>query len=916
MTGCNTGRNIQKHRGGGGGGASTLQEALENSNIATIDINLISGAVFVGDGGGLSNISAGSTSGNLQSVTNNGATTTNKITFSNSVTSLETSGNALVTGNVTASNFFGDGGTLSNVAANKNFQEVTDFGSTSSNKITLTNSGTSLETSGKIVSLTLEANVNASNIVTDDGRGINQLNASNVSIGTLSIARGGTGSGSASTAASALGVGTEDSPQFTAIELGHASDTTLARSSAGVVTIEGSEIRTGTVPVAKGGTGSTSASAAASALGVGAEDSPEFTAIQLGHASDTTLARSSAGVVTIEGAEIRTGTVPIAKGGTGATTLDNLITMGTHTTGNFVQTITGGNGITSTGATSGENVAHSLSLDLKANHGLVIDNTELKIDLKSSGGLEFNGGQMRVKIDDSGINGVLPVGKGGTGTTTLNNLITMGTHTTGNYVQTITGGNGITSSGATSGENIAHSLSVDTKANGGLVFESNKLAVKLDHNNITGKLAASDGGTGHDSYTIGQLLVADSTSSLTKLTPGTSGYFLKSEGAGSPLVWSNVAAVGSSTPAALSAGAFLVGGPFNGASAATFNVQGDTANTANKLVARNGSGDIIVSKINATTIDLGGGSDTTLARSGAGVVTIEGNEIRTGTVPVAKGGTGQTTASAAATALGLGTGNIPQFTGIELGHASDTTFLRVSPGVASIQGQTIRTGDVALGTQTSGNYVTSITGGNGITSSGTAAEGGTPTLSLDLKANHGLFVDGAGLKIDLKSSGGLEFDTTSGKLGVKLDAGSITGKLAVIDGGTGATTLDNLITMGTHTTGNFVQTITGGNGITSTGATSGENVAHSLSLDLKANHGLVIDNTKLKIDLKTNGGLEFDSSDSYKMRVKLDADSINGTLPIAKGGTGITGGYSAGDILYATSSTTTLSTVTPVNGDR
>ena len=616
MTGCNTGRNIQKYKGSGGT-ASTLQEALENSNVATIDINLISGAKFRGDGGGLSNISAGSTSGNLQSVTNNGATTTNKITFSNSVTSLETSGNALVTGNVTASNFFGDGGTLSNVAANKNFQEVTDFGATSSNKITLTNSGTSLETSGKIVSLTLEANVNASNIVTDDGRGINQLNASNVSIGTLSIARGGTGSGSASTAASALGVGTEDSPQFTAIELGHASDTTLARSSAGVVTIEGSEIRTGTVPVAKGGTGSTSASAAASALGVGAEDSPEFTAIQLGHASDTTLARSSAGVVTIEGAEIRTGTVPIAKGGTGATTLDNLITMGTHTTGNFVQTITGGNGITSTGATSGENIAHSLSLDLKANHGLVIDNTELKIDLKSSGGLEFNGGQMRVKIDDSGINGVLPVGKGGTGTTTLNNLITMGTHTTGNFVQTITGGNGITSSGATSGENIAHSLSVDTKANGGLVFESNKLAVKLDHNNITGKLAASDGGTGHDSYTIGQLLVADSTSSLTKLTPGTSGYFLKSEGAGSPLVWSNVAAVGSSTPAALSAGSFLVGGPFNGASAATFNVQGDTANTANKLVARDASGDIRVQKVFVGSGTTGSLTSTTWSGSAA-----------------------------------------------------------------------------------------------------------------------------------------------------------------------------------------------------------------------------------------------------------------------------------------------------------
>jgi len=314
---CDTGRNIQKYKGAA---ASTLQDALENGNTASLNINLSSPAVFIGDGGGLSNINASAVAGNLQAVTDNGAATTNKITLTNGLTSLVTSGNVLVTGNVTASFFRGDGGTLSNIAANKNFQEVTDLGATSSNKITLTNSATSLQTTGKIVSLTLEANVNASNIVTNDGRGINQLNASNVSIGTLAISRGGTGAGSASAAASALGVGTEDSPQFTAIELGHASDTTLARSSAGVVTIEGVEIRTGTVPVAKGGTGATSASAAASALGVGTEDSPQFTAIELGHASDTTLARSSAGVVTIEGAEIRTGTVPIGKGGTGQTT--------------------------------------------------------------------------------------------------------------------------------------------------------------------------------------------------------------------------------------------------------------------------------------------------------------------------------------------------------------------------------------------------------------------------------------------------------------------------------------------------------------------------------------------------------------------------------------------------------------------
>jgi hypothetical protein len=55
-----------------------------------------------------------------------------------------------------------------------------------------------------------------------------------------------------------IGVGTGNSPQFTAVELGHATDTTIARASAGNVTIEGNAIyRAGgdDVPVADGGTG-------------------------------------------------------------------------------------------------------------------------------------------------------------------------------------------------------------------------------------------------------------------------------------------------------------------------------------------------------------------------------------------------------------------------------------------------------------------------------------------------------------------------------------------------------------------------------------------------------------------------------------------------------------------------------------
>ena len=89
-------------------------------------------------------------------------------------------------------------------------------------------------------------------------------------------------------------------------------------TSTGAVTVS-----TGTIPVNKGGTGATTAAAAATALGVGTGDSPQFTAVNVGAASDTTLARASAGNLTVEGnALYRAGgtDVPVADGGTGAST--------------------------------------------------------------------------------------------------------------------------------------------------------------------------------------------------------------------------------------------------------------------------------------------------------------------------------------------------------------------------------------------------------------------------------------------------------------------------------------------------------------------------------------------------------------------------------------------------------------------
>ncbi len=65
---------------------------------------------------------------------------------------------------------------------------------------------------------------------------------------------------------------------------------------------------------------------------------------------------------------------------------------------------------------------------------------------------------------------------------------------------------------------------------------------------------------------------------------------------------------------------------------------------------------------------------------------------------VADGGTGASTAAAAATNLGLGTGDSPQFTAVNIGAATDTTLARVSAGVLAVEGVTILTQTLPAGT--------------------------------------------------------------------------------------------------------------------------------------------------------------------------------------------------------------------------
>ena len=112
MPSCNTGRNIQKYKGAA---ASTLQDVTDNGNTTTGDIITTSG-FFIGDGSKITGISGIGTAFTLQETSDSGNTTSNTIQFTNTITSLTTSGNVIVAGNVTASNFYGDGTTLVGVA--------------------------------------------------------------------------------------------------------------------------------------------------------------------------------------------------------------------------------------------------------------------------------------------------------------------------------------------------------------------------------------------------------------------------------------------------------------------------------------------------------------------------------------------------------------------------------------------------------------------------------------------------------------------------------------------------------------------------------------------------------------------------------------------------------------------------------
>ncbi len=147
-------------------------------------------------------------------------------------------------------------------------------------------------------------------------------------------------------------------------------------------------------------------------------------------------------------------------------------------------------------------------------------------------------------------------------------------------------------------------------------------------------------------------------------------------------------------------------------------------------------------KINGTSVLSGStlGSGVT-GSSLTSVGTLTTGTWSASTIAVSKGGTGQTSYSNGELLIGNGT-----------------------------------SGSLAKATLTAGSNITITNSAGGIT---IAAAAGQPT------AGDGIDVSGSEVSVDLKANGGLVIEST--ELAVDLGASSITGTLAVSDGGTGAT---------------------------------------------------------------------------------------------------------------------------------
>ena len=363
-----------------------------------------------------------------------------------------------------------------------------------------------------------------------------------------------------------------------------------------------------------------------------------------------------------------TSVLPVAKGGTGSTTLDNLINLSSHTT-SILPIAKGGTGANSLNnlinlsshtagilpaskGGSGKDILTLNQLIVGNDTGAVIQSDGLTWanNTLAATNISGNGAGITLLNADNVSSGILAIERGGTGASSLNNLINLSTHTNGilpvskggtgagsliaNRLIIGNGDNALLQSENLTWNNISGILSATNIAAGTLSGSGANITTLSAANISTGTLSVSRGGTGAGSFVQNQLIVGNGTN-----VPIQS----------ASLSWNNLTNTLSAANI-VGSGENITGLNIDNISAGILPIsKGGTGTNnlaANQIVVGNAGNTPIQSTNltwNNTTNTL---AATNITGNGALITALNADNIATGTLPIARGGTGSSTLTA------------------------------------------------------------------------------------------------------------------------------------------------------------------------------------------------------------------------------------------------------------------------------